>query len=1188
MSYPDYNSSQLLRPVTGRIFGSGAVWLLTGFLIIAGLAGTDQTTAMSQVSAGPLPQNDAPPQRRSMDLEHLTAQEVSEAVRPFLPDDFSLLVDTRQNRIVLEGRPEAVERVAGLIQVLETRKIGTARSGTAAKFLPDSSKTPSPIPANAATTGPEPVRPILESPGSTSASAIGTSARLKSSPAGTSTSQDSERVSSEPIQRWLFVPVPQQPGIQQRLSRLLGDRLSRRGEAFLWTDSEAPEIQLQFSFHPQAEQLSIAGDASAVKQLVRLVQIIQQENNPEGQRRVRLMAANDVIVRHLESMRQRLQQGPSVSQASTNPVRPVSFLEPVIPQETMPDSRRNVAFGSLPTQDEPASNQDTNQERSLPDFGGNIDVESLPDLDVLILRGRDQDLQQLADIIEQLEAISKETQPEIEVYHLQHTSASAMATLLTQVNPDLIRGRQGRVTVTSIEKPNALLLIGWGDAVVATRDLIAKLDHPVDPSTEFRVFRLKNAAAAGIQQTLQQFLDNRPALGTQARVVIDERTNSLVVNAAPRDMNEVAQLISELDVAEGMARNRAEVVQPRHMLAADLAETLRLTINAIQQGDSRSGILELLTIDENGAETIRSGALRDVTITAQPRNNAVLISAPPHSMPLLKSLIDQLDQPTSTAQMKIFRIVHSDAGSIVQVLRSLLPSETAVGQPYRLPNSGTTTSLVPLRFSIDTRTNSVLAIGNPEDLNVVEALVLRLDEEGGLERKSVVYHLKNAPARDIAAAINEFLLNQRQLNLASPGSTNPYQQLEQEVIIVPEPVGNRLILSATSRYFDEISALIQKLDEAPPQVLIQVLIAEVTLNNADEFGIELGIQDTVLFDRSLLGDLLTTVNTTTTSTPSGVVTTTEEIIQSATNEPGFNFNTTEPLGNSGSDKSLDTSKAVGGQGISNFSVGRVNSELGFGGLVLSASGRNVTALLRALQESRRLEILSRPQIRSLDNQPAYIQVGQRVPRIIGSTVNQNGQTNTVALENVGLIMGVTPRISPDGMVVMEVDAEKSQLGPENEGIPVSVSSDGTVIRSPRIDTTTAQTTVSAASGETIVLGGLITKSTQDVHRQVPWLGDIPVVGNLFRFDSNIGKRTELVIILTPHVIRSSLDSDRLRELELARMSWCAADVYEIHGDVHVGNTYYDLEADTQIVYPDGQPDPMPELAPLSPVEMEQP
>ncbi len=269
--------------------------------------------------------------------------------------------------------------------------------------------------------------------------------------------------------------------------------------------------------------------------------------------------------------------------------------------------------------------------------------------------------------------------------------------------------------------------------------------------------------------------------------------------------------------------------------------------------------------------------------------------------------------------------------------------------------------------------------------------------------------------------------------------------------------------------------LVEKLDAEPPQVMIQVLIAQVTLSNQDEFGIELGLQDSILFDRSLLGNLVTTTTTTQTSTSSGVVTQTQQNILGATNQPGFNFNN-QPLGNSGSTQALANPSQVGGQGLSSFGVGRTNSTLGYGGLVLSASSEAVSVLIRALQQTQRLEVLSRPQVMTLDNQPAFVQVGQRVPRITGSTLTQVGQQNNIVLENVGLILGVTPRISPDGRVVMEVDAEKSQLGNIADGIPVTTSG-GVVINSPTIDLTTAQTTVSAIDGETIVIGGLITKST---------------------------------------------------------------------------------------------------------------
>ena len=353
--------------------------------------------------------------------------------------------------------------------------------------------------------------------------------------------------------------------------------------------------------------------------------------------------------------------------------------------------------------------------------------------------------------------------------------------------------------------------------------------------------------------------------------------------------------------------------------------------------------------------------------------------------------------------------------------------------------------------------------------------------------------------------------------------------------------------------------------------MIQVLIAEVALNNVDEFGIELGLQDSVLFDRSLLGSLVTTTQTTQTSTPAGIVTNTNQIIEGATNDPGYLFNS-PILGNSGSDRSLANANQVGGQGISSFGVGRTNSELGYGGLVLSASSENVSLLVRALKECRRLDVLSRPQVMTLDNQPAFIQVGQRVPRITNVNVTQFGQNSAVELFNVGLILGVTPRISPDGMVVMEIDAEKSALGPMSEGIPVSFQN-GEVILSPRVDVTTAQTTVSAADGQTIVLGGLITKSKRSINRRVPYLSNIPVLGLLFRYDQFVGQRTELLIILTPHVVRNEADAERIKQLESSRMSWCLGDAEKLQGDMGIrkrGSAEFD-DVETKVIYPDLDP-----------------
>jgi type II secretory pathway component GspD/PulD (secretin) len=228
----------------------------------------------------------------------------------------------------------------------------------------------------------------------------------------------------------------------------------------------------------------------------------------------------------------------------------------------------------------------------------------------------------------------------------------------------------------------------------------------------------------------------------------------------------------------------------------------------------------------------------------------------------------------------------------------------------------------------------------------------------------------------------------------------------------------------------------------------------------------------------------------------------------------------------------------------------MNTELGYGGLVFAASSQNLSILLRALQDRRQLRVLARPQIMTLDNQPAFIQVGKRVPRIIGTRFYAGTQFNAVELEPVGLILSVTPRISPDGTVVMQVDAEKSELGPESEGIPVSISG-GEVIRSPSVNVTTAQTTVSAGDGETIVIGGLITKYNTFGSRRIPYLADIPLIGRLFRMDTGRERRSELLIILTPRVVRDPEDAERIKQQETARINWVLSDVLEIHGPIGV-------------------------------------
>lgn len=873
----------------------------------------------------------------------------------------------------------------------------------------------------------------------------------------------------------------------------------------------------------------------------------------------------------------------------------------IVPLHQAPRDKVKTALSAL-QQDQPDTNSDRPINPTPPNVSpapleateldnvplGPVQIEFVDGLDVIIVRGTPRDVERVTRIIAEIERLSVQTQPEVRVYQLRHVNSEALAELLVPLYDQVLQPRQGRVSLTSLVKPNALLLIGRPDSVQSVVTLIEQLDQPVPPATQVIVFQLKHVAATAAEQTIQQFYEERGGLGTRIRIVSDVRSNALIVQASPRDISEISELIQNIDVARGKAVNEVRVFRLTNSLAQDLAEVLQ---NAIQNQpattpgstqqtpgtgqtqQNRSTTLMLKILDSESRKILQSGIFSDVRVTADIRANAIVVTGPPENMKLIGELIRQLDQlPSAEAQIKVFTIVNGDALGLVEVLEDLFGQGTSGGQ-FGQQQNNRDTSLIPLRFSVDQRTNSAIVSGAISDLEVVEAILLRLDESDIRDRRNTVYRLNNAPANDVANAINEFLRSQRQVEQLAPETISPFEQIEREVIVVPEPVNNSLIISATPRYYEEILKLVKSLDKRPPMVLIQVLIAEVVLEDFDEMGVELGVQDSLLFDRStIVNNVL---------------------------DPGFLFNN-QQLGNDSGATSVATRDHFSPQVLSSFAVSRTNSKLGYGGLVISGGNDEISILIRALQDDRRLDVLSRPQVMTLDNQPAFVQVGQRVPRITASQITNSGTViNNTVLENVGILLGVTPRISPEGLVVMEIDAEKSRLGSVNDGIPISINNNGDVIRSPIIDTITAQTTVSAASGQTVILGGLITKNDQTIARRVPYLSQIPVLGALFRFDTTDRQRTELLFIMTPYIVRDEDDIEMVKQMESQRMSWCLADVVSLHGEHNLntnGNSHVACwdNGPTKVIYPDlmptlpgviEAPERMPSPAPLNPTPL---
>jgi len=283
--------------------------------------------------------------------------------------------------------------------------------------------------------------------------------------------------------------------------------------------------------------------------------------------------------------------------------------------------------------------------------------------------------------------------------------------------------------------------------------------------------------------------------------------------------------------------------------------------------------------------------------------------------------------------------------------------------------------------------------------------------------------------------------------------------LEREITIVGDEKSNTVLVSASPRYRDRLMEMIERLDVDPPQVLIQVLLAEVTLDSMDDWGVDMEFR-----------------------------------------------------------ASSNNVSAVGGFGLASAFV------TGMGVPSLAIASSDFDLLIRAMQSQGRLQVLSSPSVMAANNETAFIQVGETIRLPTDVSVTDAGRTLTsVAAEEIGVILNVTPSINPDGFVRMVISPEISNLSART----TRISED---FESPIITKRTAETTVTVFDGQTIVIGGLISDRFERRDRKVPLLGDIPFLGNLFRSMTEETTKTELLIVLTPHVIESPTNLRRIDDM----------------------------------------------------------
>ncbi len=768
---------------------------------------------------------------------------------------------------------------------------------------------------------------------------------------------------------------------------------------------------------------------------------------------------------------------------------------------------------------------------------------------------------QISKFVEQIKTLDRDNDPQLrpKAYPLKKASAQVVSQVLqsfinTRYPGDSLQTSQTRVFADI--PSNSVLVQASKSEQQEIEDLIKYLDESTSKAVnEVKVFRLRNAFADELASVLNTALTSsilNPSLGANAG------TLGVTAGGGAQGGQAFGQAGGANPFGGGgqqqLGALNATGARPGGAGGIGGAQAFGLggggaggTANQSQSGlTTKTTTLRFRDKDGNWVE---SGMLEDVHITADGRINGLVVAAPERTMRLLEGLIASLDT-VSAAQsfVNVYPLRHADAVTVQNQLTALFRSATAgagggaganqfggpaaatagggqfgatggVTRPLLTTNGNPAdgANLIDLRITADPRTNTLIVAGSRADLDTIAAILARLEDAPALKLRNEVYKLRNAASADVAAAVQTFINGKIGfVNQQFSGATGPTSltTLRQSFVVVSEPVSNTLSIAAPPELFDEIMNLVLKIDMTPPQVTVQVLIAEVQLDNTEQMGIEIGIQSPIVFARG---------------TTSG-----------APGTPGFNFNTATAVANGLPNANLFKQDSVGFSGLGSLGVGRTGAN-GVGGLVFSAASDTVNVLVRALKTQSRTDILSRPQLTIVDNQTGFFQVGQSYPLLQGAILSGVGTSQqNIVYEDLGIVMRVTPRISPDGRVLMRIEPQISAPNPT----PINLGTSGIATA---IDRQTLQTTVHMADGETIVLGGLIRRQDVKTENKIPVLGDLPWVGAAFRYRTQTQQRRELLFIVTPHISRNSEDLARIALQESSKMSWNFADVMGIHG-----------------------------------------
>lgn len=572
------------------------------------------------------------------------------------------------------------------------------------------------------------------------------------------------------------------------------------------------------------------------------------------------------------------------------------------------------------------------------------------------------------------------------------------------------------------------------------------------------------------------------------RASSDDFSNSVIVNASPNDQVQVKAIIAQID-RETDTPIQPKVFKLQYASANDLAPIVQNVLTSNQpkgrggQGNSQPNFGQQL----GTALRFGNAAASFGNVVADVRTNSLVVSTTLDNLALIDQVIKDLDKPTEIQDTTyVFPLQNAKADTLAQLLQAAFGTRQGVsggGLNQLNQNSANRGPNTPNVTSGGNRTGAAGGAGGRT------ATPLGGLNQGGQNLNAMTPDQQNLllALQDPNATSGELLTSigvaqggfggggfAQRLGGAFGGqnsqsnygtSTLPNGQivntrdLSGQITVIPDTDTNQIIVVAPPGSVDILRKIIDELDKIPQQVMIDVIIVEANLDTTDNLGFEWN-----LVQQRVFGD---PAKTGTASTNFGLAT------------------STTPLQ----------------------------------GLKYALTGGDLGGLLNALQTKTKFDVLASPKIFTTNNVQATINISQSVPYVLSSI--QDATTGALSFnygfENVGIVLTITPRITANGYVQLDLDQTANDL----QGY--------TSFNAPIVNQREATTRVSVQDGKTVVLGGIIQRTVSATTNKVPLLGDIPILGKLFQSSTKTENKTELLIFLSPHIVKNADDANKVTQ-----------------------------------------------------------